>query len=341
MAARFRLCTTLLFALVFTTGCGTESTPTGDMGTLSPVLSTDEPLAPTPTRTPKPSYDVSLLSDVGGGMIAYVSNRDGDNEIYLMALPNEEGGTVVEYQLTQNDADDLLSSWSPDGGKIAFSSTRDGNWEIYIMDVGDPFQNGETGEAQRLTDDEGDDMLPAWSPDGSQIAFSSDRDGDYEIYVMDADGSNVCQLTDNTLIDSKPTWSPDGTKIGFDSGEGYNRSIYIMDADGSNQELVLEAQGGWPAWSPDGTQIAFSGRMDGNPNIYVVNIDGTELTRMTFINDFDWEPSWSPDGQWLLYSSGQVADTDIYVVSVDQRMRFQLTSDRYGDWVPLWRPASP
>jgi TolB protein len=81
--------------------------------------------------------------------------------------------------------------------------------------------------------------------------------------------------------------------------------------------------------------------MDGNASIYVVNVDGTELTRMTFINDYDWEPSWSPDGQWLLYSSGQVADTDISVVRVDKSVRFQLTSDRYGDWVPLWRPASP
>jgi Tol biopolymer transport system component len=326
MSVRFRLCMVLLFAFAFMTGCGTESAPSGDVGTIPSVLSTDapvppetdEPLAPTPTRTPKPSYDVSMLSDVGG-----------------------VGASVVVYQLTDNDADDLLSSWSPDGGKIAFSSTRDGNWEIYMMDVGDPFQNGEAGEAQRLTDDEGDDMLPALSPDGTQIAFSSDRDGDLEIYVMDADGSNVRQLTDNTLIDSKPTWSQDGTKIGFDSGVGYNRSIYIMDADGSNTELVIDGQGGWPAWSPDGTQIAFFGRMDGNPNIYVVNVDGTDLTRMTFINDYDWEPSWSPDGQWLLYSSGQVADTDIYVVRVDKSARFQLTSDRFGDWVPLWRPASP
>jgi Tol biopolymer transport system component len=255
-----------------------------------------------------------------------------------MAFPKVAGGSVVDYQLTDNDADDALPDWSPDGRKIVFSSTRDGNLEIYVMEVEITPQNAQAGNIQRLTNNERDDLLPTWSPDGTQIAFSSDRDGDWEIYVMNANGTNVRQLTDNNIIDSKPTWSPDGRKIGFDSGEGYSKDIFIMDKDGSNQELVLQAEGGWPAWSPDGNKIAFCGRSTGNPEIYIVNVDGTAQTRMTYNNIDDWEPSWSPDGEWLLYVSGMI--TDIYVMRVDKSETYQLTNDRFGDWVPVWRPST-
>ncbi len=226
MDARFKLCM-LTIVLSFATSCGKNDTPSQTVKTITPLPSIEETQhAITPTRTSKPTstspppLDLSPLSEIGGGMISYISNKDGDNEIYLMIFPTAAGGSVVEYQLTENDADDSVPDWSPDGRKIAFSSTRDGNWEIYVMDVEISPENAQAGDIQPLTNDEGDDLSPAWSPDGTQIAFSSDRDGDWEIYVMNANGSNIRQLTDNDIIDSKPTWSPDGRKIGFDSGEG-------------------------------------------------------------------------------------------------------------------------
>lgn len=308
----------------------------------TPTSSPNEPTTATPTKTPKPSRtliptpDLTILGKIGGGMIAYVSNRDGDNEIYLLIFPKEDSDPMNEIQLTHNEDDDVLSDWSPDGSKIAFSSDRDGNLEIYVMDVDAALQNEGYGSVQRLTNHEGEDMLPAWSPDGNKIAFSSDRDGDWEIYIMQADGTDIRQLTDNTIIDSKPSWSPDGTKIVFDSGEGYNRNIYIMESNGANQELIIQAEGGWPDWSPDGTQIVFFGRLTGNPEIYIVNVDGTNLTRMTFNNIDDWEPSWSPDGEWLLYNAGQ--RNNIFVMRVDRSETYQLTDSSSLDWLPIWRP---
>jgi Tol biopolymer transport system component len=289
-----------------------------------------------PTRTPIHTPSWTRFEKVGRGMIAFVSDRDGDYEIYLMVFTPGPEGELLEYQLTVNEADDSVPEWSPNGEKIAFASTRDGNWEIYVMGVDDALLAASSVQTQRLTEHEGQDLSPVWSPDGSQIAFASNRDGDWDIYVMSANGGGLRQLTDSPGIESKPSWSPDGTKIAFDSGEGFNRAIYIMDSDGSNPRLVIQAKGGWPAWSPDDNRIAFFGRMDGNPEIYIVDVDGNNLTRMTQNNIDDWEPSWSPDGEWLLYASGQVPN--IFVMRADGSESYRLTQDRFGNWTPVWRP---
>lgn len=282
---------------------------------------------------------VDEYNNIGVGTIAYVSNRDGDYEIYLKVIPGINGGPVRDIQLTDNDASDSVPDWSPDGRKIVYASTSAGNWDIYLMDVAEVIQDPETAQIRRLTDHEGEDSLPVWSPDGSQIAFASDRDGDMEIFLMRADGTNLRQLTDNTSIESKPSWSPNGTKIAFDSGQGYERDIYLMDADGQNQELVIQAQGGWPAWSPDGLRIAYFDRVAGISKIFVVDTDGTHRTRITNTNTEEWEPSWSPDGEWLLYVAGFVPD--IYLIRADGSQTYRLTADQYEDWSPAWRPGTP
>ncbi len=280
--------------------------------------------------------EADRLNIIGAGSFAFVSDRDGDYEIYLLIIPPPGGGPVVEVQLTNNEADDSVPDWSPDGSRITFASTRDGNWEIYVMDVDEAMRDPSGVGGLRLTDQEGDDLSPVWSPDGTLIAFSSDRGGDSDIYVMRADGTGLRQLTDNAGIESKPTWSPDGTKIAFDSGSGYGRDIYVMDSDGTNMRLLVSAQGGWPAWSPDGTRIAYFDRIDSGPEICVVNVDGTHRTRPTQDNTPAWEPSWSPDGEWLLYVSGQVPD--VFMVRADGSETHRLTNSSFEEWAPAWRP---
>jgi len=136
-----------------------------------------------------------------------------------------------------------------------------------------------------------------------KIAFTSDRYGNLEIYVMNADGTNQVRLTNNLAADDYPTWSPDGTKIAFVSQRpsgGY--AIYRMNGDGTNRVEItpinVEASSSSMSWSPDGQRIVF----DDNSDIFVVNVDGGNRQNLTNGPEWDSGPSWSPDGSRILFS---------------------------------------
>src|SRR5437867_2010009 len=182
---------------------------------------------------------------VSNGKTAFVSNRDGNNEIYTMN-PDGTGVTRLTFD-TVVSHNDLSPTWSPDGTKIAFASDRDGNYEIYTM-------NADGTGATRLTTSIRSDLSPAWSPDGTKVAFQSYRDNAYlpEIYVMNVDGSGQTRLTVNTFSDLDPAWSPDGTKIAFSTDRDGNFEIYTMNADGTGatrltSNAVTDRE---PNWQP-------------------------------------------------------------------------------------------
>ena len=170
--------------------------------------------------------------------------------------------------------------------------------------------NADGSEQRRLTSEAWGGEL-AWSPLGNKIAFVSRRDGNAEIYVMNADGSGLRRLTRNTVGDRNPVWSPDGRRIAFES----NWQLNVMNADGSGQRR-LTRNGGRnfaPAWSPDGQKIAFErrlGRKKYGPcsgcgrastfEIWVMNADGSGQQRLTTQGA---QPGWSPDGQKIAFMS--------------------------------------
>ena len=128
----------------------------------------------------------------------------------------------------------------------------------------------------------------------AQIAFSSNREGNSEIYVMDADGGNQRKLTNNPLRDWYPSWSPDGEHIAFASGRDGNFEIYVMDADGGNQRRLTNNPL-WdrePSWSPDGKRIAFVSDREENDEIYVMDADGGNQRRLTNNDRGDRKPAW-------------------------------------------------
>jgi murein DD-endopeptidase MepM/ murein hydrolase activator NlpD len=140
-----------------------------------------------------------------------------------------------------------------------------------------------------------DAELPPPSPQGG-IVFASDREGNFEIYVMEADGSNQVRLTNDPADDREPAWSPDGSKIAFRSYRGESFDIYVMDADGSNQIRLTDnpADDGGIAWSPDGSEIAFTSSRDGNDEVYVMKTDGSNQINISRSATADLWPSWSP-----------------------------------------------
>jgi TolB protein len=176
-----------------------------------------------------------------------------------------------------------------------------------------------------------------------KIVFSSERDGNPEIYVMNADGSGQTRLTNNSAVDVDPAWSADGTKIAFTStrdGAPSDGEIYVMSADGSGQTRLTDLPGsnGEPAWSPDGTKIVFRSFRDGNSEIYVMNADGTGVTNLTNNPADDAAPNWSPDGTKIVFYSDRDGDYEIHVMNADGTGVTNLTNNPGIDINPNWSP---
>jgi hypothetical protein len=174
-----------------------------------------------------------------------------------------------------------------------------------------------------------------------QIAFGSDMDGDFDIYIMNSDGTGVTQLTFNTASDRYPWWSPDGTKILFASDRDGDFEIFVMNPDGSGQtQLTFNlANDQLPHWSPDGTRIAFASTQDGDFEVWTMNADGSGQTQLTFNAEEDLPSDWSPDGGKIAFSRGASrSGTEIWVMNADGTAQEQRTSNSVQDVFARWSP---
>ncbi len=264
-----------------------------------------------------------------GAQLIFESNREGSTfNIYRM---NADGSNQIPITASTAPWINIDPAWSPDGSRIAFVSNRDGVGKADIWTV-----NTDGNDARKLTTSQlyntgsinevyGASTEPAWSPDGTKIAFASRRDGNFnvDIYVMNADGSLQTRLTTNSGDDRDPAWSPDGTKIAFTSIRNGRHDIYVMNADGSNQINVTNTEGSneaQPSWSQD-DRIAFV-RLDssGIEKIYAMNPDGTNQVLIVSNSGTSWTPAWqtfsaiptptpTPTPIPLYSVSGRVADS--------------------------------
>lgn len=227
----------------------------------------------------------------------YPSMRLGSSDIELV-----KGD--VRMNLTRTEWHEVFPAWSPDGRKIAFNAFPDRKNRIYVM-------NADGFDRVALTDGP-HDRAPTWSPDGKQIAFCRalevNNTFNYEVFVMDADGSNQRNLTNDPAFDGDPAWSPDGSTIAFASNRGDKAGFKLCLVDaargGSLRVLSHSVQYGfvYPAWSPDGTQLAFTNiDAKGDFTIHVINRDGTSRRQLT-AGGFDTYAAWSPDGQTITFS---------------------------------------
>lgn len=177
--------------------------------------------------------------------------------------------------------------------------------------------------------------VQAQAPKEAKIAFVTNRDGNFEIYVMDVDGKNQKNITNHPLDDLNPDWSPDGKKIAFERSEGVLADIYVMDADGSNiVRLTNNSSARCPAWSPDGSKIAFAFWDD----IYIMDADGRNQKNLTNQGVEVHDPAWSPDGSLIAFVTYKDGNFEIYVMDTSGENRRNLTKNQADDYHPSWSP---
>ena len=270
-----------------------------------------------------------IIFRLGGGIpgiaetrIFFISSRSGHKEVWAMDYDGEG-----QQQLTHQNSIALSPRISPDNSRLAFSALGADSWQIlmYSMDLGRIVSFARFG---------GDNFTPAWSSDGTKLAFSSSmRNGDPEIYSVDATGGNLKRLTASKGSDVAPVWNPrTNGQVAWVSGRTGLPQIFVMDADGSNVQQITN--GGYaisPAWSPNGLLLAFSWirhygpGAPGGQDIYIMDVASKQFVQLTHDagrNDF---PSWSADGRHIVFQSDRTGSEQIWTMLADGTHQQQLT----------------
>ena len=191
----------------------------------------------------------------------------------------------------------------------------------------------------RLTEGAWDDITPALSPDGNQLAFASNRAGQWDIYLLDLNSGAITRWTDTPEFDSSPTWSPDGQYLAY---ETYLRDLEIVIQPISGDRAVIPlsndpAADFAPTWSPQGRQVAFVSTRSGEPEIWLADLDKVESERFTNLSQtpdaVEAHPAWSPDGRSLAWATTQDGLHNLQIWDGNGELRYVGS----GDW-PTWSP---
>lgn len=178
-----------------------------------------------------------------------------------------------------------------------------------------------------------------WSPDGKRLVFDRFADEDWEVYVINAEGSGEKRITYHEGVDMWPKWSPDGARIAYQAFRENNKDIYAMSYDGLELQRLTthDSVDTHPDWSPDGSKVVFTSKRDGDFDIYTVTRGGELVTQLT-MNDYpDYNPKWSPDGAWIAFYSAVTKNTDdLFVIRPTGAKLSRLSETPEIEYYPAW-----
>ncbi|HEX9987655.1 MAG TPA: hypothetical protein VGE45_04155 [Chloroflexia bacterium] len=287
---------------------------------------------PQPTETSFPEGRISFLrTNESGGRDLFVVNPDGTNQQQVTTDIIVEGST----------------SWSPDGRSIAIQASVNGFSTIVRITLGGDNKPLPNESVQLTADIKADSALPAWSPDGTMIAFQSKRDGgEHQVFVMDVNGNNKRRVSGGNGFAGQPAWSPDSKNVVYVAGERADptvpKDIYVAPATGGEPRKVLSRGTSLrrPLWTTDGKYIVcVEGPGERNQALLVMNPDGS-LPRV--LVDAAQTPQLSPLGDKVVYyivDQTQTLDSDIFVASItESQTPTNLTTQTRDDYYPAWSP---
>jgi TolB protein len=276
--------------------------------------------------------------------IAFVSERDGNAEIYRIGPDGSEPVRLTEH--TELDAD---PGWSPDGRQIVFRSQRDGSSDLFVMGADGSGPRNLIGDPADSFDDE---FAPAWNPGGQLLALFTDRfppagrcaSGVHQLALFPIGGSKE----DIRQPDVQPgeqvsfAWSPDGASLVFSSGcnAPHVQLFQWEQASGEVRQLTRDPyHHTYPAWSHDGRFLAFVSNREGNSDVYRLEIASGEVTNLTRNPALDTQPSWSPDDQRIAFATNRDGNSEIYLMGAGGENPRNLTSHPARDYYPAWSPV--
>jgi TolB protein len=269
---------------------------------------------------------------------------------------NPDGTAVRQVTRPAKGVLDTEPDWSPDGSRIAFehgpTQPARGTPSPLIYTVN---ANGRGLNALvACTRGCAGQQSPAWSPDGSKIAFSSGGRTHEEIWVVNADGTALQQITrPSGFYDQQPQWSPDGKRIVVQRVDPRRRGValYVVNSDGTRERRLTPwalGAGDHPDWSPDGRRILFRSNVNGpstvSANLYTIRPDGTGLRQLTHARGGTVQhlsASFSPDGKWITFArtaTGKERNADVFVMRANGTGVRNLTRSRSSDSAPDWGP---
>jgi TolB protein len=273
--------------------------------------------------------DTRDLTGVARTKLAFASDRDGERARGTVEQRNIKEIYIADYdgenqrRVTVNRSLAINPSWSADGRAIAYTSYRRGYPDIYVSHIYQGKMDQPTGGTESVHN-----FLPAFSPDGSRIAFMTNRDGNMEIYTVGRDGSNLRRVTRHPGNDSTPTWSPAGNQIAFTSDRTGSPQIYIVGSDGLDQprRITSESWADRATWSPAPyNEIAYAGRTGPGFDIKIFSLEQGQIRTVTDGTGSNESPAWSPNGRHLAFASTRAGRTHIFTIARDGQDLKQVT----------------
>src|SRR5712664_449426 len=272
------------------------------------------------------------LPGIASTQIAFVSNRGGSKEIWVM----DYDGTN-QRQLTSLKSISLTPRWSPDASRIAFTCFAP---SAVVTSAQICMYSLDTGKLVSFPRFRGTNITPAWSPDGTQLIFSSSMQGNPELYVTDINGGRPKRLTIANGASMSPSWNPKtGQTVAFVSDRGGTPQLYLMNSDGTSATKLDLPDKGYvidPAWAPNGQLLAFSWRRpNDNYDLYIMDAATRQLVELTRDQGRNERPSWARDGRHLVFESTRGGTRQIWTMLADGSQPRQLTTTGHNE-SPNW-----